>query len=265
MKSGALDIYDRQGEFPEEIEGHRPVSTQKQLCSAQIICEPGYFCVDGIKYACPPGTYGQVYGLNSMKCSGECAAGYYCPSTLRAEDFPDAPQQPWYNVKWPNAPHTESAGYGFECGDVTLYCPQGSPYPKRVDGGYYTVGFDQSVQVNISTVNTTRIAQIICPRGNFCYQGIAYNCPKGTYGDSLGLISPKCTDWCTAGHYCTEGTSDPIPCPPGYFSNDAAYTCSLCPGLQEMDEATIAKIKMPCQNDRSCCFKYLPGDESYEL
>ena len=84
------------------------------------------------------------------------------------------------------------------------------------------------------------------------------------YGYSEGMVSAECTGFCPAGYYCTEGTADPIPCPPGHFSNLAAYKCSLCPGL---DLADADKVDLPCQNDRSCCYKVLQvkRDQDQEL
>jgi hypothetical protein len=54
-KAGALDILDPEG----------------AKCSAEIPCPPGYYCIDGIKSPCPPGTFGWRYGLSSSDCSGQ--------------------------------------------------------------------------------------------------------------------------------------------------------------------------------------------------
>ena len=35
---------------------------------------------------------------------------------------------------------------------------------------------------------------------------------------------------CTVGHYCPEGTADPIPCPDGTYMEDRqAAECQICP------------------------------------
>ena len=275
MDAGALDLVDRDGVIPESLEA-KPYMTNKKLCAAEITCEPGHFCSGGIMYPCPAGTYGARYLLNSHQCDGQCAAGYYCPSTLKPQEHPDAPDPRLFDIRWPLAPHTMAADIGFECGDVRLYCPKGSPFPKVVSGGYYTIGADVSERVDVSIINITRIAQVICPRGNFCRNGIAYNCPKGFYGDTEGEINEKCTTWCPPGHYCPEGTADPIPCPPGHFSTAGAYSCTLCPGLSTLNSTLqleqgitlprphASKVKLPCQNERSCCFMYSGDDISDE-
>lgn len=47
-------------------------------------CEPGFFCVDGLRYICPAGYYGsrtREHANNiNHKCEGKCAIGYYCPA-----------------------------------------------------------------------------------------------------------------------------------------------------------------------------------------
>jgi hypothetical protein len=42
-------------------------------------CEPGFFCVAGIKHPCPPGTYGKDAGLVNRFCNGYCPPGHECP------------------------------------------------------------------------------------------------------------------------------------------------------------------------------------------
>lgn len=53
----------------------------------QYECEPGYYCIDGIRYRCPAGYYGYAPRLTSAWCSGKCDSGYYCPlaSTSRTQ------------------------------------------------------------------------------------------------------------------------------------------------------------------------------------
>ncbi len=91
-------------------------------CTVELPCEPGYFCTGGIKQPCPPGneqrnlrrmilltlsllgTFGWRYGLQTAKCDGLCAAGYYCPSYLSVQ--PGAPPI----TVWPQKPHTRPDG-----------------------------------------------------------------------------------------------------------------------------------------------------------
>jgi len=42
-------------------------------------CEPGSFCVEGIKFDCPGGSFGSKPRLATARCSGLCYKGHYCP------------------------------------------------------------------------------------------------------------------------------------------------------------------------------------------
>jgi hypothetical protein len=205
--------------------------TKNSTCSVEFLCEPGYFCKQGVKYPCPPGTFGWRYGMTSESCGGKCAAGYYCPSYLNPQ--PDAPS----HTQWPRAPHTDATP--LKCGGVSFLCPRGSFYPVLVGGGNYTVGGDLT--------NTTRTGQEICKAGTYCSDGIVNLCPKGRYGDTNGQSVSTCTGWCPPGHYCVAGTSKPTPCQAGYYSTGAAWACSACPGTRT--------TPLACQTSRECCFR----------
>lgn len=58
----------------------------------------------GILQQCPSGRYGASEGMTSPQCTGECYAGFYCPSGSVS------PTQ-------------------FECGGPEVFCPSGSAWP----------------------------------------------------------------------------------------------------------------------------------------
>ena len=45
----------------------------------QTLCEPGFYCSNGVKTPCPAGRYGATFGLSESFCTGSCAAGYVRP------------------------------------------------------------------------------------------------------------------------------------------------------------------------------------------
>ena len=45
----------------------------------QSICPPGSYCVDGIRYPCPKGRFGNTEGLSDSTCTGYCPSGFFCP------------------------------------------------------------------------------------------------------------------------------------------------------------------------------------------
>ena len=48
--------------------------------TGQRRCGPGTFCLGGLAFFCPAGTFGAGEGLASEECSGRCFAGTYCPA-----------------------------------------------------------------------------------------------------------------------------------------------------------------------------------------
>lgn len=51
----------------------------KLNCSGYRLCDEGYYCNGKERISCPSGTYGNIKGLKTNKCSGLCFKGYYCP------------------------------------------------------------------------------------------------------------------------------------------------------------------------------------------
>ena len=57
-----------------------------------------------------------------------------------------------------------------------VFCPLGSRKPLIVLKGYYSLNNNR----------TTRSNQLTCLEGTYCKNGIAYDCPAGTYGNTKG-------------------------------------------------------------------------------
>ena len=168
--------------------------------SEQRLCPKGHFCVNGNRFECPPGTYGEEEGLQTELCSGKCWKGFYCPAASTS------PTQLQCNP----------------LGNESNYCPAESGYPIKASHGYYvsaeppfpSLGLaDLEAAVNwfesefelvltSSTGTTTRIplktlytiasVQIQCPEGSYCQNGLRHKCPAGSFGDRRGLSSPFC-------------------------------------------------------------------------
>eukprot|EP01029_Cantina_marsupialis_P013730 TRINITY_DN303_c0_g1_i2.p1 TRINITY_DN303_c0_g1~~TRINITY_DN303_c0_g1_i2.p1 ORF type:complete len:805 (-),score=180.21 TRINITY_DN303_c0_g1_i2:1071-3212(-) len=187
---------------------------------SEVQCELGHYCTFGTKYPCPPGTFGDVPGLEQNQCSGFCDAGYYCPqaSTSRQQNV---------------------------CGSSDVFCPLGSAEPTPVSSGYYTSkgqGFDESINMlceednAASTLNTsagrlspvtpvlssmtkcssgklgaedTRIEELPCEAGYFCVDGDRYQCPPGHYGSTTKLVDHTCSGYCDAGFLCDWASTSP--------------------------------------------------------
>jgi hypothetical protein len=112
--------------------------------TGQSQCEPGYYCVDGVRTSCPAGTYGSGFGLTTSACTGSCTAGYYCAAGSTSA--------------------TQTAcGYG-KTFPAAWYCPTGSGSPTAVSSGYYTTPTSASTSV--------RTGQVKCDASAYCTNGV---------------------------------------------------------------------------------------------
>ena len=92
---------------PVSHPGSYQLGSDKLVRTAQVICEPGTYCISGERFPCPAGVYGSVSGLSSSDCSGPCDPGYFCPeqSTSRRQR---------------------------DCGGADYFCPGGEGAPRKV-------------------------------------------------------------------------------------------------------------------------------------
>ena len=140
--------------------------------SAERKCEPGSYCVAGVRSLCAAGRWGGGFGAINSSCSGPCAAGYYCP--------------------------TGSSGpTEMECGDPSRYCLPGASHPSIVPLGNYSIGGTES----------TRTGSLVAPMGFYAVDGMLYRCRAG-YTRLLGtmhrawLLLPRRLH--VAGHACVR-------------------------------------------------------------
>lgn len=153
------------------------------------ICPLGYYCINGNKYICPSGRYGNETGLYTKECSGICPSGYYCP---------------------------EGNIIPIKCNDVNKYCPLGSSLPIDVPVGYYSKNsynngeWNCDIKRNDNSSNcgdiTIRDSIEECELGHFCQNGVRYLCYGGYYGNTKGLLNATCNGECEAGYYCLNGS-----------------------------------------------------------
>ena len=198
-------------------------------------CSPGYFCASGLRRLCDAGYFGDADGESVSTCSGPCSPGYYC-----------------------NSGSNSSTQY--ECGNVAVYCPTGSPAPVYATPGELTVGPSLA----------TRNATVHCPAGYYCVGGIDIECPAGRFGCATGLKTDECNGPCAAGSYCPlastsnkmfscgnasvycpEGSASPVPVDVGHYSYGGlvVYQASAqasCPN----GSYCVDGIKAPCPAGR---------------
>jgi hypothetical protein len=192
-------------------------------------CAAGHYCPPGTEFAnqypCLPGTFGDSVNLTaSAQCdecperwaclSGStsttltpCTAGFYCPAGSASPSSNPCPPG-WFSNR------TDLAD-ALEC----TICPAG----EYCEGG--------------GTIPTGN-----CAPGHYCPQGTSsdmqFPCAAGTYTSSDSATAQyECMD-CPAGYFCEEGSTEPIPCSPGSYTNrnntessgpGAWPACTQCP------------------------------------
>ena len=185
----------------------------------------GFYCMNNTEfahqYACPNGTFNNATaGVSMMDCQ-MCLPGYYCPEEGMAE--PAGPcDAGWYCTlgSWSARPVSLGNDTGSECfcPNITMggmcvageYCPTGASTPLPCDPGKYCL----TDQLPAPSGD--------CLAGYYCNgSAILPNPVNETYGDV-----------CPLGHYCPTGSSYPIACDPGYYSdrynNQNESNCVAC-------------------------------------
>jgi len=199
---------------------------------AQIICERGNFCINGIKSKCPPGVYGSTEGLSSPTCTAPCPLAHYCPAGSTNGTTHRCPggrfggslglsSKACSGLCLPGfyCPEASISARQYQCATSPLslgppsasvgttpvvrfdevFCPIGSSVPLEVQTGYYSLGQNSS----------TRTYQAMCPPGAYCWLGVIRDCPAGTYGNTSGLSTAACSGRCARGYYCPPASTSP--------------------------------------------------------
>lgn len=121
--------------------------------------------------------------------NSDCPAGYYCSGTEH-----------------------------YVCGSAIYYCPANQTRRLSVFRGSNHVGAHYTIGGTAGAHGRT--AQVLCPVGHFCVDGIKHKCPAGRYGSRSGEHDPQCEAICRAGYYCPLGSyrADQVPCSIGIGS-----------------------------------------------
>ena len=243
--------------------------------SGQLPCPPGTYSDQKLRTkvedckACTPGYYCMSSGLSAP--TGECDEGYYCPprSILPRTTELLCPKGSFcpkgsstYISCWAGTYQDEQGQSsckecpkGFYCGQnqhtlegkecpVGHYCPPGTVSPTAFPcpiGRYNPLTHAHSLD-----------QCIYCDPGHAC-EGTGRHDTSGPCNEGFycSFASPTKTppsrengaltghgSFCTAGHYCPEGSSHPIKCPGGYYCSrdrlrfhegkcEAGYYCRL--------------------------------------
>jgi hypothetical protein len=208
------------------------------------LCPPGSHCVGGDIIQCSAGTYRDSTGGRAAQDCRQCYAGAYCRTCfkqlLRVVLNTGVCIALHHECTFCRDPTATGTATPLPCGNSSLYCPVGSEAPVVVGAGYYSVGVVGS---------SVKFGRELCSVGQYCPgDGVAYDCPSGRYGNSIGLSDWTCSgqcgdgllcaprstsnsELCPTGQFCVKGIS--MPCPAGSYNPTPGATnasaCLLCP------------------------------------
>ncbi|XP_051895656.1 multiple epidermal growth factor-like domains protein 11 [Pristis pectinata] len=200
--------------------------------SRAIVCPPGHYCPEGSPSPkmCDSGTWQDLEGQGQCK---PCEAGYYCDNSVG----------PVIDFKFYPCPQ----GY---------YCPVGTWAATQHGCPPGTFGQSAGLQdVNdcqpCSPGKYCASFALKAPSGD-CLSG--FWCKNGSYTESP--IDGKTGEPCPTGNYCPSGTSTPIPCPAGTWSNSTGSKtqeeCQLCPGGWYCNSTGLKSPSGPCASGYYC-------------
>ena len=137
--------------------------------SAQLLCPQGHFCIGGVRYGCPAGTFNA--GLGETSCDANpCPAGHFCP---RGSVQPRP------------------------CVSLLEYCPEGTGVPQPVQPRYFAASSSSAARVRGANLTDS---QRFCTPGSYCVDGVRHPCPAGRFGSVAGEVDPLCSGVCEEGY-----------------------------------------------------------------
>lgn len=138
-------------------------------------------------------------------------------------------------------------------------------YPRHHQSTWrrLSIAVDINTGENLRTINGT-IPEVSCPLGHYRPSGSTklfrvsgnrqdgcFPCPKGRYGDSVGLKHSSCTASCPIGTYSDRlgltSVSECSKCPKGTFGKNRGLTTSECSGVCPKGRYTDKEGSISCK------------------
>ena len=218
-------------------------------------CPAGSYCEEGAseKQPCPGGTFRTTPAATAASDCTMCPAGYYCPVESIS---PTVCPEEHYCLTNSSEPTLCSPGFvcpvnsvfpivcpgGSYCplGAVVSipclaghYCPEGSSEPEKCPAGTLGLVDGPAGKASAATAcqlcpagtgsSLDRLSCEACEAGYVCLGGTHSSQP--TEDEHNGYV-------CPVGYYCPEGSSEELPCPPGFYAANTMTTllsgCTPC-------------------------------------
>jgi hypothetical protein len=197
----------------------------------QTKCPKGSYCRFGVRFDCPPGTYGADMGMQINTCTGPAAKGFYTPrGSTSATQVPCPPGR-----------YGTGGDIDAQCSGVCAkghYCPANSTSATQIKcsaGRYGDSEGLRSAECSVDCVDG------LCTVASQCTQG--YYCPLG----SVSSRERKCGN---ASVYCPVGSPLPVVAPPGYYTVNGETVIGQISAVVS-DEETRGKI-LVCPKGHYC-------------
>eukprot|EP01012_Entosiphon_sulcatum_P015939 TRINITY_DN2090_c0_g1_i3.p1 TRINITY_DN2090_c0_g1~~TRINITY_DN2090_c0_g1_i3.p1 ORF type:complete len:4887 (-),score=935.84 TRINITY_DN2090_c0_g1_i3:7-14667(-) len=203
------------------------------------VCSPGYICYHSNDIAAPK--YNDDRG-------GLCPVGYYCPEGTPAP-IPCANHTLGYNPGLQSQSDCQPCRAGYYCLPESLvpfpclpgyYCPLAvglvacppatyQPFPYATNA---TACTPCKPKFYCPLEGMANYIGYPCPEGHYCTErtSVPHPCPAGTYLSVSGGDSVGSCVPCPGGFYCPEASSAPIPCPASTYCPERSGNTTMCPG-----------------------------------
>ncbi|GLD94486.1 hypothetical protein PINS_up003097 [Pythium insidiosum] len=213
---------------------HEPSSSS---ASQQRQCEPGFFCSNGIRRPCPPGTVGDRPGLTTAACSGPCPAGFYCPE---ATAVPIPCPAGTYGAQ-PGLASSACSG-ALPCRTLLVRLGVGTVTPRACPAG--TFGGVQGL--------TTKRCSALCANASTCTASL---CPPGYFCPLATVVPQECGG---PDVFCPQGSVAPTPVASGFYTtwNDVAgWSLTTSARLEDgyVDGQALAVLNVTTRSAQRVC------------
>ncbi|KAL8427177.1 hypothetical protein Efla_006804 [Eimeria flavescens] len=241
---------------------------------------------------CPRGKYCRA-GIIAGPCAAGflCGLGNSVPNP----DYTQFPRNPYFPVGvedtsyrvWlteDNWKTTLAAAYGGIPCPSGYYCSEGATEPSACNRGSFRLNKGGRWPSDCSLCPLgyyclpTDAVPVPCPKGYYCGRGTQtpsacpkryYNpkerqssqsscilCPAGMSCSTEGTGELSDEHICPLGHYCTQGSSTPTPCPAGFYNPQrgslASSACQPCPGGIFCANLGTPSLSVPCPGGYYC-------------
>eukprot|EP01022_Parablepharisma_sp_SALTPOND_P023128 TRINITY_DN47_c0_g6_i1.p1 TRINITY_DN47_c0_g6~~TRINITY_DN47_c0_g6_i1.p1 ORF type:complete len:4331 (-),score=484.04 TRINITY_DN47_c0_g6_i1:2741-15733(-) len=199
-------------------------------------CPAGHYCPEGTKssteHPCPEGTYNPNMNAFDVAQCIKCDPGHYCSGTGRTVVGPKC--DPGYYCILGASVKDPDDSTGKPC-PIGYYCEEGASYPAPCSPG--------------RACTTTKMSAdgIQCDGGYYCTLAAKKTNPT---------IAAEGGGACGPGYYCPPGSSAPIPCPAGTYSNANLNShesqCTPCDDGYYCDAPAATDKKGTCSEGFYC-------------